>query len=133
MTLGRPPSMRDIHRVPLPSPIDDRYLSLANPSRAQPPDIFSTNQFCVENTKLAKLLAEILETVYHPRAESVHRKYVSSDVSMPEHSFDTIVALGMSLEDVANDLPPRLHWSRNQNLADVAPVIQRQSNVLHAR
>ncbi|PSN61455.1 hypothetical protein BS50DRAFT_562355 [Corynespora cassiicola Philippines] len=133
MTLGRPPTMRDNCNVPLPSPIDDKFLSYSTSDSVQPPEKFSINHFCVENIKLAEILADILEYVYHPRSTTTNLRPSHFNHANPQNSFDTIMALNSSLDDFATALPDKLHWDKIQSLQNVDPIVHRQSNVLHAR
>lgn len=133
MTLGRPPSMRIINDVPLPSPIDDAHLPLHGDGSHQPEGTYSVNLFTVENIKLAKILAIILDQIYHPA--STEPSFRSHPVSHPNHQdLSTVMHLDTLLEDFKNSLPDGIHWDRVAEMSTgTPPVIKRQSNVLHAR
>jgi hypothetical protein len=138
MTLGRPPSLFEFYDDPLPTPIDDYYLSLDDIECRQPEDMISQNAFNVENLKLVEPLATILNTIYHPLFKKRHLHGAQTKI-MPtaQDDFSTIAALDSQLENFANALPIELQWSHDHSYreaqGDVGRILKRQSNALHAR
>ncbi|KAJ5222793.1 uncharacterized protein N7469_009033 [Penicillium citrinum] len=120
MTMGRPPMTQNFSRVPLPSPVDDRYLSVGRQGAAQPEGTVSTNQFLHENMKLIGILWRILLTVYHSEDES-QREEESSPI--PENDFKAIMAIDKSLEDFESSLPLSLHGYRQIPPTQTAPSV----------
>lgn len=120
---------QNFSRVPLPSPVDDRYLSVGRQGAAQPEGTVSTNQFLHENMKLIGILWRILLTVYHSEDES-QREEESSPI--PENDFKAIMAIDKSLEDFESSLPPVFAWI-SPNPPNSDRTFRRQSNVLRAR
>ena len=64
MTMGRLAMIPTPHKVPLLSPIDDKYLAMGNDT-FQPVETISPNQFLDENMRLIGILGKILSTIYH--------------------------------------------------------------------
>jgi hypothetical protein len=126
MTLGRPPSLRTVGDVPLPLPVDDEYWALDSDAGCQPHGVYSRHIFNVQNIKLAKILGEILERVYHPP----HKTEAQAGHKLED--LPTILALDSELNSLADSFPDVIHWERGYGL-DVPLLLKRQSNVLHAR
>ncbi|KAH8804474.1 fungal-specific transcription factor domain-containing protein [Xylogone sp. PMI_703] len=127
MTLGRPMSLSDEWPVQLPRAIDDRYMESTSPICHQPPDVFSRTSFFIQTIKLYKILGGILTSVYNPVSggkTSVERALGSQ--------LDTIVKMDCALSDFESNIPPELYWM-NKEEGEVPLVIERQTNVLHAR
>lgn len=128
MTLGRLPSLRIVEDVPLPLPVDDEYWAMGQNPGYQPPGSYSILMFNVENIKLAKLLAAILERVYHPPSKS------KAQSGHQHEDFSAMLTLDSELNAAADSIPDVIHWERLHELNENVPlVLRRQSNVLHAR
>ncbi|CAG7928945.1 unnamed protein product [Penicillium olsonii] len=128
MTTGRPPMTHDYSNVPLPSPVDDRYLAASKEGSSQPDGITSKNQFLHQNMKLIGILWKVLLTVYHSGDEPTSRQ--SSPT--PESNFKAIMELDRSLEEFEYSLPDVFAW-KLPNATSPDRRFRRQSNVLHAR
>ncbi|KAH7121827.1 fungal-specific transcription factor domain-containing protein [Dactylonectria estremocensis] len=133
MTLGRPPSMRIVNDVPLPSPIDDAHLPLRENLTHLPEQPSAVNLFTVENIKLAKILAIILDQIYHP--VSTEPSFRNSPTPQTSHQdLNTVMHLDASLEDFKSTLPDVLRWDRAvETPPEISAVLKRQSYILQAR
>ncbi|KAH6869691.1 fungal-specific transcription factor domain-containing protein [Thelonectria olida] len=134
MTLGRPPSMHIVSDVPLPSAIDDEYLQLHGDSSQQPQGTSCTNLFMVENIKLAKILALILDRIYNPVSWEKTCCGAPRASLTSHHDFGTLTYLDSLLEDLRDGLPDALRWDHAARGPDGrSPLLKRQSNVIQAR
>ena len=135
MTLGRP-MMTHQHNLPLPSSLDDEdFATYASDSGLKK---LSMLTFYVETIKLYQLLGQVVTDVYKPWSA-----YSTQDSSWraarePQHDAHTIMLLAEELSDYEENISLTLHWQRGQqfreNLSEVPrSIIQRQSNILHAR
>lgn len=115
-------------RVPLPSPIDDKYLAVSKEGTKQPDGIISSNEFLHQNMKLIGILWKVLLTVYHNVDEPADE--LSSPA--PETDFKAIMEIDRSLEDFEESLPEVFTW-KFSNAPRPHRTFRRQSNVLHAR
>ncbi|RFU33077.1 hypothetical protein B7463_g3284, partial [Scytalidium lignicola] len=127
MTLGRPMSLSDEWPVQLPRAIDDRYIESTSLICHQPPDVFSRTSFFIHTIKLYKILGRILTSVYNPASGG--KTPVERALSSP---LDTIVKMDCALSDFESNIPPELYWM-NRKEGEFSPVLERQTNVLHAR
>jgi hypothetical protein len=127
MTLGRPMLLSDKWPVQLPRPIDDRYIDFTSAICHQPPDIFSRTYFFIHTIKLYKILGEILSSVYNTASggEAPGERAESSPL-------DAIVKMDCALSDFESNIPPELYWM-NRKEGKVSSILERQTNVLHAR
>ncbi|CAG8929589.1 unnamed protein product [Penicillium salamii] len=128
MTTGRPPMTHNYSRVPLPSPIDDKYLAVSREGRKQPDGIISSNEFLHQNMKLIGILWKVLLTVYH----NVDEPTDEPSSPAPETDFKAIMEIDRSLEDFEESLPDIFTWKLS-NAPSPHRTFRRQSNVLHAR
>ncbi|PYI10108.1 hypothetical protein BO78DRAFT_232765 [Aspergillus sclerotiicarbonarius CBS 121057] len=130
MTMGRPPMTAPLQQVPLPSPVDDVYLSHGQNGSGQPTGTISTNQFLYENMRLISLLRQILLTVY----QSTNPGTQETPPQTSESNFMAIIEIGKSLDEYESSLPPVFQWGeRRLPESSVERPFRRQSNVLHAR
>lgn len=117
-------------RVPLLSPVDDKYLSAGRQGTGQPEGTTSTNQFLHQNMKLIGILWKILLTIYHGGEHESPEEEESSPV--PENGFKAIMAIDKSLEGFESSFPLVFSWTpRTPPNSD--RTFRRQSNVLRAR
>lgn len=133
MTLGRPPLLQMTDAVPLPMAIDDEFLLTASDTIMQPDHIISKTLYMVENVKLVKILAMILNQVYTNDPRPALDQLANSAASSTDLS--TLIQIGDALQDFEVNLPAPLQC-RTENNHDNVPVIsilERQGNVLHAR
>ncbi|KAJ5412651.1 uncharacterized protein N7487_007010 [Penicillium crustosum] len=128
MTMGRPPMTPDHSRVPLPSPIDDKYLSLDKQGSQQPEGTISTNQFWHENMKLIGILWKVLLKIYHSEDDSSDEEH---SPSRGKNSKD-VMEIDKALEEFEASLPAVFAW-KLPNITISNRTFRRQSNVLHAR
>lgn len=130
MTMGRPAMTPVPYDVPLPSPIDDKYLAVDAEERIeQPPGTISGNQFMYENTRLIGILGKILSTVYHIAQSGETPKRAEVD-------FQAVLEVDRALDEFEESLHPALQWRspiQTQDELGSDPVCRRLSNVLHAR
>lgn len=126
--MGRPPMTQNFLRVPLPSPVDDKYLSASRQGTGQPEGITSTNEFLYQNMKLIGILWKILLTVYHGEHESPEEECSP----IPENDFKDIIAIDKSLEEFESSLPSVFSWTRPTPPSSDRTFC-RLSNVLRAR
>ncbi|KAH7121477.1 fungal-specific transcription factor domain-containing protein [Dactylonectria macrodidyma] len=133
MTLGRPPSMRIVNDVPLPSPIDDAHLPLHGDQMQQQEQPSTVYLFTVENIKLAKILAVILDQIYHPVSTEI--SFRNQPTSPSNHQdLNAVMQLDALLEDFKNSLPDVLRWDRIiETSPEISAVLKRQSYILQAR
>lgn len=128
MTMGRPPMTPDYSRVPLPSPVDDRYLSHGSEGSRQPEGTISTNQFLHENMKLIGILWKVLLKIYHSEDETPEE-----DRSPTRgNEFKAVMEIDKALEEFESSLPIVFAW-KPPNTPSSNPTLRRQSNVLRAR
>ncbi|OQD95699.1 hypothetical protein PENSOL_c019G00914 [Penicillium solitum] len=128
MTMGRPPMTSDHSRVPLPSPVDDKYLSLGHQGSRQPEGTISTNQFLHQNMKLIGILWKVLLKIYHIQDET--QEETRSPVR--EDEFKAVMEIDKALEEFEISLPVVFAW-KPPNTPSSNRTLRRQSNVLHAR
>ncbi|KPM46109.1 hypothetical protein AK830_g420 [Neonectria ditissima] len=134
MTLGRPPSMQVVSDVPLPNAIDDEYLQLHGDSSQQPQQTPSKNLFMVENIKLAKILALILDRIYGFVSVEKNCCRANHTSFTNDQDFGTLTHLDSLLEGIRSGLPEALRWDPDaKQPAGRSPLLERQSNVLYAR
>lgn len=136
MTLGRPPTLLKMNRCPLPATIDDEFMLPDSTSRLQPEGVFPMMAFCTENIKLAILLGEVLEKIYHQPIKLPHQKrgVVAAEADCNHEQASIIIQLDSLLQDFAARVPEMLHGNRRRaaGFPDNA-IIRRQGNVLLAR
>ncbi|KAL2851127.1 fungal-specific transcription factor domain-containing protein [Aspergillus pseudoustus] len=129
MTMGRPAMTPSPYRVPLPSPIDDKYLAMGEDVE-QPTDIVSGNQFLYENTKLIGILGKVLCTIYHSSEITPD----PNTPSRPEVDLQAVLDIDTALDEFEASLHPALHWAFGRRPDDNVDVTcKRLSNVLRAR
>ncbi len=117
-------------KVPLPSPIDDKYLSMEGQGEIQSPGAVSPNQFLHENMKLIGILGHILSAVYHSTEPGSEVETQSSS----EVDFQALMDIDRALCQFESELHPALHWDPQRvSNGDINPSSKRQGNVLHAR
>ncbi|KAM0277682.1 hypothetical protein ACHAQH_005625 [Verticillium albo-atrum] len=110
--------------VLVPAAVDDEFIISGSNDETcrQPEGIVSSNLFMVENIRLARILGNILASIYGPSSCS---------------DFSALVRLDGLLEDFRASLVDALRWwARDPDLRAVTSrdfVLRRQSNVLHAR
>lgn len=129
MTMGRPAMTPNPDKVPLPSPVDDKYLAVGDNGADQPAGMLSGNQFLHENMKLIGILGKILLTVYHSSE-------LGSDVDLPrtpEVDLGAVLEIDRNLEQFESNLPEALRWSGPYSQTGPSFSFRRHSNVLHAR
>lgn len=126
--MGRPPMSSDHSRVPLPSPIDDKYLSLGHQGSRQPEGTISTNQFLHQNMKLIGILWKVLLKIYHSQDETQEE----TDSPAREDEFKAVMEIDKALEEFEFSLPTVFAW-KPSNTPSSNRTLRRQSNVLHAR
>lgn len=137
MTLGRPPTLHNVNVLPLPRPIDDVYLVPGTRSCEQPEGHMAVTAFNVENLKLAKLLGNILEKIYHTASsQSSPGPWLNENPapSAVHRDISAIMHMDSCLKQFADNLPEALRWDGNASiLSEGDSVLQRQRNVLQAR
>ncbi|KAL4801266.1 fungal-specific transcription factor domain-containing protein [Aspergillus unguis] len=127
MTMGRPPMTSIPFKVPLPSPIDDKYLAVDR--LEQPADEVSGNQFLYENTRIIGILGTILANIYHTTAPG-------PEVGTPPRdnvNLQAILEIDRALEEFEATVHPALQWTGARDMSNEHIVSRRLSNVLHAR
>lgn len=133
MTLGRVPTVQADIKVPLFSPIDDKFLSPSSTTSTQPEGIFSRTTFAVENVKLGEIIRQVLKQIYGGRRTTM--SVDDQSISMP--SFDSIIQLESMVSDFERNIPSELKqaWRSESHDADDAHarILQCQSFVLRAR
>lgn len=127
MTMGRPPMTLNSSYIPLPSPVDDKYLASGNEGAQQPIGTISTNQFLHQNMRLIGILWKILLRIYRNDDEGP----TEESTSVPE-GFKAVMDLDRLLEEFKASLPPVFAWG-SSNLRNADRTFRRQSNVLNAR
>lgn len=128
MTTGRPPMTKNYSRLPLPSPTDDKYLSLGKDGSQQPDGVISKNQFLHQNMKLIGILWRVLLTIYHSGDEPPDGQFPLS----VEGDFKAMMEIDRSLEEFEAQLPVVFKWD-SPHKSTLDRTFRRQSNVLHAR
>ncbi|KAL4899441.1 hypothetical protein BDW74DRAFT_189049 [Aspergillus multicolor] len=129
MTMGRPAMTPIPYNIPLPSPIDDKYLA-SGKTVQQPPNEVSGNQFLYENTRLIGILGKILSTIYH----SVEQTTDPVPLHEANSSLPAILDIDRALDEYEQSLHPALQWGPGaQSPLSEFPLCRRLSNVLHAR
>lgn len=135
MTLGRP-MMTHQHNLPLPSSLyDEDFATWDNPSSNEKLSLFT---FYVETIKLYQLLGKVVTNVYKPWSAHATQDSSPRFTREPQNEIPTIMLLAEELSHYEQDIPEALHWRDGQQLRNKLPgvpqtIIQRQSNVLHAR
>ncbi|PKS13398.1 hypothetical protein jhhlp_000169 [Lomentospora prolificans] len=134
MTLGRPHSMHMRHDVPLPRPIDDENLVIGRDNNCQPEGTDSIIGFMVQNAKLAKILGQILDRIYHSKSGTFGSPEEIRAATVHSEDFTSISHLDSILEEFSSSVPDVLCWNRpRRDSATRQHVFKRQSNVLMAR
>lgn len=129
MTLGRPTTLRIAEDLPIPSNLDEEYLSLAD---TPPPRRPSSGTFFVQNSKAARLLGKILDQVYHPWFDTHSQSEPRSTRLLTSDTLSAILRLHSELEDLESSSADALRDS--DDLSSRANLmLQRQRNVLTAR
>jgi hypothetical protein len=129
MTMGRLAMTPPPYEVPLPSPVDDKYLAMGDDVE-QPSNILSRNQFLYENTRLIRILGKILSTIYHSSEVTVQPETLST----PSLDLQAVLGIDSALDEFQASLHPALHWAFDKERSDNADMTcKRLSNVLHAR
>jgi hypothetical protein len=131
MTFGRPLTISRATAgvVPLPTAIDDEYLSkVAGKDAVQPPDVPSQIEFFVQTVKLYGMLDDILLSLYNPASEptTFYGKLQCWDNN-------AIFRVETALSRWKSGIPYCLQFDPVNNLGKFGPIFHRQSNVLHAR
>ncbi|RDW83542.1 uncharacterized protein DSM5745_03868 [Aspergillus mulundensis] len=129
MTMGRPAMTPVPYNVPLPSPIDDKYLAMEG-TVEQPPGEVSGNLFLYENTRLTGILGKILSTIYHS-AEPTSEPNTPQKAAL---NLQAVLDIDCALVEYEQSLNPALQWDPGaQSPLSAVPLCRRLSNVLHAR
>jgi hypothetical protein len=130
MTLGRPMSLSDAWPVQLPRAIDDKYMNATSLICQQPSDVFSCTSFYICTIKLYKILGSILTNVYNLYPALGGGKTLTEQSE--SNPLDTLVKMDCALSNFESSIPPQLHWRQRED-GEKTLVLERQSNVLHAR
>lgn len=130
MTLGRPMSLSDAWPVKLPRAIDDEYMDPGSLIHEQPSHVFSCTYFYICTIKLYKILGSILTNVYNLYPALGGNKAPTEQNE--NNPLDTLVKMDCELSDFESNIPPQLHWKRREG-EEKSLILERQSNVLHAR
>lgn len=129
MTMGRPPMTQNSSQVPLPSPVDDQYLSMARNGAEQPEGTVSTNQFFHENMRLIEVLLKILLTIYHSTDNPSGHE---APHNTSENDLMAIMEIDKDLKKFESSVPSAFAWGPRSS-PNIDRTFRRQSNVLHAR
>lgn len=134
MTLGRPVFMRTYNDVPLQSPIDDEYIKPNQEMAGQPDGLFSIMAFTGQNIKLAQILGQILDKVYHSAQirQTILKENITS-LETPDY-LQTVGLIDALMQKFMFSLPSELNWNHMGTILEPSEqVFRRQANVLHAR
>lgn len=134
MTLGRPVFMRTYNDVPLPSPIDDEYIRPNQEMADQPDGLFPIMAFTGQNIKLAQILGQILDRVYHSaQIRQTILEENATSLETPDY-LQTVGFIDALMQKFMFSLPSELNWNHIGTIIEPSEqVFRRQANVLHAR
>lgn len=130
MTFGRPAMIAKSNDVPLPTMIDDEYLSTTDEGQ-QPPHTPSCLGAFVFSCKLFDLLGQVLNFLSAPTLQNTAQK----DISQISEVLSQVLDLNRKLDNFSETVPPYLRKTevRSPFTASSESHTQLQQRVLHCR